>query len=605
MANEEAKQLIRDRQKGYRADEIVVIKAVEPITIRDTRTHLKVCAYCRVSTGNIEQTSSFELQNNYYRDYIEKHENWTNVGIYADEGISATSMKHRDGFKRMIEDARRGKIDLIVTKSVSRFARNVVDCIDTIRMLKSLTPPVRVYFESEGIDTADSSSDVMLNILAIFAQEESHKKSESLNWSVNNRYAVGNFLTPRLFGYKIDPNKPDRYIIIEEEAEVVRLVYSMYVTGFSPTEIAETMTKLNYISNIHGDRKWNSGVVNNIITNERRCGMIIARKTYTVDFTTHQKRKNVNQRNKYMLDDHHDGIVAKEIYEEALRIKEMRRHRNYNIIPSLSVIKEGALKGFVPVSVKYAGFTYENYKFASDFAFEKDKDGNVIRDKIESIDKRKISSFDLSGFEKVDSQLISRSGQPMCWFKQNQMYFNKACIDKMNKSNYVELLFEPTEKLLAIRSCLPNHEYAIKWVTTKDDKITPSTRSSSGISNILFKCMDWDPNDRYRMVGVRRTKDNKSVVLFDLNGAEKIHKEIENENEEEILIKTISTIDEYLLDHFGNDYYQDIYSMRLYLMDLFKKWDLDAELVPIEEPKEWLIKAKELVKMHLEKLMEE
>ena len=605
MANEEAKQLIRDRQKGYRADEIVVIKAVEPITIRDTRTHLKVCAYCRVSTGNIEQTSSFELQNNYYRDYIEKHENWTNVWIYADEGISATSMKHRDGFKRMIEDARRGKIDLIVTKSVSRFARNVVDCIDTIRMLKSLTPPVRVYFESEGIDTADSSSDVMLNILAIFAQEESHKKSESLNWSVNNRYAVGNFLTPRLFGYKIDPNKPDRYIIIEEEAEVVRLVYSMYVTGFSPTEIAETMTKLNYISNIHGDRKWNSGVVNNIITNERRCGMIIARKTYTVDFTTHQKRKNVNQRNKYMLDDHHDGIVAKEIYEEALRIKEMRRHRNYNIIPSLSVIKEGALKGFVPVSVKYAGFTYENYKFASDFAFEKDKDGNVIRDKIESIDKRKISSFDLSGFEKVDSQLISRSGQPMCWFKQNQMYFNKACIDKMNKSNYVELLFEPTEKLLAIRSCLPNHEYAIKWVTTKDDKITPSTRSSSGISNILFKCMDWDPNDRYRMVGVRRTKDNKSVVLFDLNGAEKIHKEIENENEEEILIKTISTIDEYLLDHFGNDYYQDIYSMRLYLMDLFKNWDLDAELVPIEEPKEWLIKAKELVKMHLEKLMEE
>lgn len=218
MANEEAKQLIRDRQKGYRADEIVVIKAVEPITIRDTRTHLKVCAYCRVSTGNIEQTSSFELQNNYYRDYIEKHENWTNVGIYADEGISATSMKHRDGFKRMIEDARRGKIDLIVTKSVSRFARNVVDCIDTIRMLKSLTPPVRVYFESEGIDTADSSSDVMLNILAIFAQEESHKKSESLNWSVDNRYAVGNFLTPRLFGYKIDPNKPDRYIIIEEEA---------------------------------------------------------------------------------------------------------------------------------------------------------------------------------------------------------------------------------------------------------------------------------------------------------------------------------------------------------------------------------------------------
>ena len=477
MANEEAKQLIRERQKGYRADEIVVIKASEPITIRDTRTQLKVCAYCRVSTGNIEQTSSFELQNNYYKDYIAKHENWTNVGIYSDEGISATSMKHREGFKRMIADARKGKIDLIVTKSVSRFARNVVDCISTIKDLKSLTPPVRVYFESEGIDTADSSADVMLNILAIFAQEESHKKSESLNWSVDNRYAVGNFLTPRLFGYKIDPNKPDRYIIIEEEAEVVRLVYSMYVTGFSPSEIAETMTKLKYVSNIHGDKKWNPGVVNNIITNERRCGMIIARKTYTVDFTTHQKKKNDGQRNKYMLDDHHDGIIARELYEEALRIKEMRRHRNYDLIPPLSVIKEGALKGFVPVCVKYSGFTYENYKFASDFAFDKDKDGNVIRDKIDDIDKRDISSFDLTGFEKVDSQLFSRAGQPMCWFKQNQMYFNKACIDKMNNTNYIELLFEPTEKLLAIRSCKANHEYAIKWGVTKDDKISPLTKT--------------------------------------------------------------------------------------------------------------------------------
>lgn len=601
MPNEEAKQLIRERQKGYRADEIVVIKASEPITIRDTRTQLKVCAYCRVSTGNIEQTSSFELQNNYYKDYIAKHENWTNVGIYSDEGISATSMKHREGFKKMIADARKGKIDLIVTKSVSRFARNVVDCISTIKDLKSLTPPVRVYFESEGIDTADSSADVMLNILAIFAQEESHKKSESLNWSVDNRYAVGNFLTPRLFGYKIDPNKPDRYIIIEEEAEVVRLVYSMYVTGFSPSEIAETMTKLNYVSNIHGDKKWNPGVVNNIITNERRCGMIIARKTYTVDFTTHQKKKNDGQRNKYMLDDHHDGIIARELYEEALRIKEMRRHRNYDLIPPLSVIKEGALKGFVPVCVKYSGFTYENYKFASDFAFDKDKDGNVIRDKIDDIDKRDISSFDLTGFEKVDSQLFSRAGQPMCWFKQNQMYFNKACIDKMNNTNYIELLFEPTEKLLAIRSCKANHEYAIKWGVTKDDKISPLTKTSSGISNILFKCMEWNPEDRYRMVGVRRTKDDDSIVLFDLSTAENIHREVRKENEE-IIIKTI--IDDYLIEHFGTDFYEDVYSMRLYLMDLFKKWNLDAELVPVEGTKEWLVQAKELVNKHLSKLME-
>ncbi len=170
----------------------------------------------------------------------------------------------------MIAECTKGKIDLIVTKSVSRFSRNVVDCIDTIRMLKSLNPPVRVFFESEGIDTADSSSDVMLNILAIFAQEESHTKSEIMQWSIDNRFARGNFLTPRLFGYKIDKDKPDRYIIEEDEAEIIRLVYSMYVTGYSPKEIADIMTKLDYVSNIRGDKKWNPGTVNNILNNKRR-----------------------------------------------------------------------------------------------------------------------------------------------------------------------------------------------------------------------------------------------------------------------------------------------------------------------------------------------
>ena len=164
-----------------------------------------------------------------------------------------------------------------------------------------MNPPVRVFFESEGIDTGDSSSDVMLNILAIFAQEESHTKSEIMQWSIDNRFARGNFLTPRLFGYEIDPDAPDRYVVIEEEAEIVRLVYSMYVTGYSPKEIAEIMTRLGYVSNIKGECKWSSNVVNNMIYNERRCGMIIARKTYTPDFTTHKARKNVNQRNKYQM----------------------------------------------------------------------------------------------------------------------------------------------------------------------------------------------------------------------------------------------------------------------------------------------------------------
>lgn len=606
MATEEEKQKVRERQRGYRTDEIVVIKAAEPVSLRDTRTELRVCAYCRVSTDNIEQTSSFELQKLYYEEYIAKHENWKMVDIFADEGISGTSLNKRAGFKKMLQACTDGKIDLIVTKSVSRFSRNVVDCIDTIRKLKTLNPPVRVFFESEGIDTGDSSSDVMLNILAIFAQEESHTKSEIMQWSVDNRFARGNFLTPRLFGYNIDPDKPDRYVINEEEAAVVRLVYSMYVTGYSPKEIATTMTKLNYVSNIRGERKWTPATVNNILDNERRCGMIIARKTYTPDFTTHKSRKNVNQRNKYQMNEHHEGIVCADLYNEVLRIKEMRRHRNYDLIPSLSVIKEGALKGFVPVSIKYAGFTYDNYLFASNFAYSKDADGNPIKDKVKPIYKNAFSNFDLSDFEKVDSQLFSTPSQPMCWFKYNQMYFNRACLDKMKNTQYIELLFEPTEKLLAIRSCNEYDDYAIKWGVEKNDKLSPLTKTSSGISHILFDCMDWNQEYRYRMIGVRRTKNDDSIVLFDLNNAEAIcREELESDNPDEVISKITSFYDEYLSDHFGNNYYEDIYSMRLYLMDIFKKWNLDADLIPIEDPKEWFIEAKKCVEEHLSKLMEE
>lgn len=606
MSTEEEKQKVRERQKGYRTDEIVVIKAAEPVSLRDTRTELRVCAYCRVSTDNIEQTSSFELQKNYYEEYIAKHDNWKMVDIFADEGISGTSMAKREGFKRMIRECLAGKIDLIVTKSVSRFSRNVVDCIDTIRKLKTMNPPVRVFFESEGIDTGDSSSDVMLNILAIFAQEESNTKSEIMQWSVDNRFARGNFLTPRLFGYNIDPDKPDRYIINEEEAKVVKLIYSMYVTGYSPNEIAVTMTKLNYVSNIKGDRKWTAGVVNNILNNERRCGMIIARKTYTPDFTNHKSRKNINQRNKYQMNDHHECIVAVELYKEALRIKEMRKHRNYDLIPSLSVIKEGALKGFVPVSVKYSGFTYNNYLFASEFAYTKDKNGNIIKDKIKPIYKNDLSNFDLSDFEKVDSQLFSTVSQPMCWFKYNQMYFNRACIDKMKNTQYIELLFEPTEKLLAIRSCNEYDDYAIKWGVEKNDKLSPITKTSSGISHVLFDCMEWNEDYRYKMIGVRRTKNNDSIVIFDLNNAEAIcREELESENPDEVISKITSYYDEYLSDHFGNNFYDDIYTMRLYMMDILKKWNLGAELVPIEDPKEWIIEAKKCVEEHLSKLMEE
>lgn len=598
------KEQARKRAQGYRSGEIKVIEAKKPINIRDTNETLRVCAYCRVSTDNVEQTSSYELQRAYYEEYIKEHENWVMVDIYADEGISGTSMKHRTDFNRMIADCRLGKIDLIVTKSISRFARNIVDCIDTIRQLRSLPKPVRVFFETENIDTADSQSDVMLNLLAIFAEEESRTKSEIMNWSIDNRMNRGNFLTPELFGYVIDKDKPDRYIIVEDEAEIVKLVYSMYVTGYSPKEIADIMIQLGYKSNKKGECKWNSNVVRNIIDNERRCGKIIGRKTYTPNFLDHKSRKNNFNRNQYYLPDHHIGIITPDMYEYAIRLKQLYKYHRFNHeIPALSVVREGALKGFVPVCRNYPGFVYENYLFASDFAYEFDKKG-VVKDGKKELQKHHISDFDLSGYEVADAQFFSDVEQPTCWFTRRQMYFNKACINKMMASEFIELLFEPYEKLIAIRSCEPTHPNAIKWFASKDGKVSASTRACSGFAEILFRCMEWNNDYRYKMVGVKRAKGDDVIVLFDLNAAEPLTREkyIDEEDKERSVI--VQLFDPYFVSHFGKEIYENAYAMRLYLMDVFKTWNLDAEVVPIGDEVEWLTEAKQLVNQHIEKLKE-
>ena len=166
----------------------------------------RVCAYCRVSTDSAEQLTSFELQKAYYKEVAEQHPNWDLQRIYADEGISATSLKNRDAFNQMIADCECGMYDLIVTKSVSRFARNLVDCVSLVRRLKNLDPPVGVFFETDNLYTLAENSELMLSMLASFAQEESLKKSESMNWSLTQRLKSGKLLTPAPLGYDRNEN---------------------------------------------------------------------------------------------------------------------------------------------------------------------------------------------------------------------------------------------------------------------------------------------------------------------------------------------------------------------------------------------------------------
>ena len=203
-SREEQKNRIRERYKGVDRSELEFIPAKPKEKLFEDAGTKRVCAYCRVSTDDANQTSSYELQKNHYEDMIKEHQGWKLVGIYADEGISGTSLQHRDEFNRMIEDCKSGKIDLIVTKSVSRFARNIVDCIAKVRELANMVPRVGVFFETEHIYTLDNTSEMMLAVLSAVAQEESHTKSEIMNISIEQRFSRGIFLTPKLLGYDKD-----------------------------------------------------------------------------------------------------------------------------------------------------------------------------------------------------------------------------------------------------------------------------------------------------------------------------------------------------------------------------------------------------------------
>lgn len=231
--------------------------AKEPRDFFGESSRLSVAVYARVSTGNVEQTSSYELQKKYYEDYV-RHPNWILARIYADEGISGTSLAHREQFHQMITDCKAGKIDLILTKSVSRFARNVVDCISTVRMLGELPSPVGVFFESECIFSLKDDSQMALSFQATMAQEESHTRSRSMETSLRMRLDGGLPLTPKLLGYSHDSE--GNLVVNPKEAPTVKLIFYLYLYGYSTSEIAEILTRQGrktYLGNI----KWTSNAV--------------------------------------------------------------------------------------------------------------------------------------------------------------------------------------------------------------------------------------------------------------------------------------------------------------------------------------------------------
>ena len=308
------------------ARQIVHIPAQRNIANRAVApdTKLRVAAYCRVSTEQDEQLNSFENQVTYYTEFINRNPNYELAGIYADEGISGTSTKRREQFNRMIADCEAGKIDLIITKSISRFARNTQDCLNYSRKLKDLG--IGITFEKENISTMDSTGELLFTILSSLAQDESRSISENCQWGIRSLFKQGvvHINTNRFYGY--DKNEDGRLVINPEQAKVVRWIFESYMDGINPDIIARRLMEKK-VPGCMGEPKWTVDTIMGILQNEKHMGDAILQKTFTADYLTKKQVKNEGQLAQYHVKDDHEAIVSKELWQ--VTQLEIQRRKDY------------------------------------------------------------------------------------------------------------------------------------------------------------------------------------------------------------------------------------------------------------------------------------
>ena len=324
---------------------IITIPAkLEALKAQETKRQLRVAAYCRVSTDEEEQLSSYEAQQSYYTDYIMNNREWTMAGIFADEGITGTSARKRPEFLRMIKLCKKKKIDIVLTKSISRFARNTVDCLNYIRALKELG--IAVIFEKENINTLESDSEILITMMGAFAQAESESISANVRWGKRQAMREGKAIIQYKHLYAFRRGENGEPEVIPEQAEVVVDIYKQFLAGASLRMIKDSLESRG-IPNSLGNTEWNISAIRSILTNEKYCGDVLLQKTYISDCISKKVIKNTGQLPMYLVQNHHEGIVSRETFDAAQT--ELAR-RNAGKSPS----KKNAPTGMVSYASKYA-----------------------------------------------------------------------------------------------------------------------------------------------------------------------------------------------------------------------------------------------------------
>lgn len=345
---------------NQRGNGVIIIPQQKRRELAEEPPKLRVAAYCRVSTQEEKQVGSFDMQIHHFAKRIEANPQWELVEIYQDEGISATTVEKRLGFQKMIADAVDGKIDLILTKSISRFGRNIVDILDNLRTLSALNPPVSVEFETEGITyTGDGRNNLLISLLAALAEMESQQKSEAIKAGIRWRMAEGiyKFSVQNTLGFYRDHF--GRLVIEPTEARIVEYIYESCLEGATPAEIAAALTEQG-IKSPMGNDLWSAGTVRSILRNEKYCGDALMQKTYTKDFRTHKSVKNTDL-NMYFKENHHTAIIKKEDWIKVQKLLSerhstaeratLRRLSNHFVAYR---VKDGLFKGYLIIDSRWS-----------------------------------------------------------------------------------------------------------------------------------------------------------------------------------------------------------------------------------------------------------
>lgn len=288
--------------------------------VHSTNAKLRVAAYIRVSTALDIQKNSFEIQERYYADLIRLNPDWRMVGIYSDNGVTGTCKEHRTGFQRLIRHCEEGKIDRVLCKSLSRFARNTLDTLDTVRKLKALGIPV--FFEKENIDSMSIQSEFVLSTIAAIAQEESRSISENIRVAYIHRSAAGQLPMVRILGYRVartGKRGPQTVTIDPDEAATVRFIYQSCIDGESLKDIADALIEQGR-RNVHGGIVWSGAMVQAVLLNEKYTGDYRSQKTYTADYLTHRVKKNGGERTQQLIENHHEAILDRKTWNTAQRL---------------------------------------------------------------------------------------------------------------------------------------------------------------------------------------------------------------------------------------------------------------------------------------------